>query len=123
MIAVDTSSLSRFLSGVDDHDTLIVETAIRAREALFPPVVVVEILSNPLLPKDALEVIRSIPLLPIHDRYWERAGRMRSSLMKANYKAAIADCLIAQSCIDNDVPLITWDRDYRHFRKSGLKLL
>lgn len=123
MIAVDTSSLSRFLRGVESHDTRIVETAIRARAALFPPVVVAEILSNPLLPNAALEVIRNIPLLTIHDGYWERVGRLRSSLIAASYKAAIADCLIAQSCIDNDVPLITFDRDYRHFQKSGLKLL
>jgi predicted nucleic acid-binding protein len=35
----------------------------------------------------------------------------------------LGDALIAQSCIDHDVPLITRDTDFRHFAKHcGLKL-
>jgi predicted nucleic acid-binding protein len=38
-------------------------------------------------------------------------------------KAKVADTLIAQSCIDHDVALITRDGDFRHFAKHcGLKL-
>lgn len=60
---------------------------------ILPPVVVTELLSNPLL------------------------------ILRARRKAKLADCLIAQSCIDNDAPLITYDRDFRHFERAGLKLL
>jgi predicted nucleic acid-binding protein len=123
MIAIDTSSLARFLDGIEERDTLMVEAALRARAALLPPVVLVEILSNPLIPDVAEQVIRGVPLLEVQEGYWERAGQMRSRLLQSKYKSAIADCLIAQSCIDNDVALITWDRDYGHFRDSGLKLL
>jgi predicted nucleic acid-binding protein len=43
--------------------------------------------------------------------------------MRKGLKAAVADALIAQSCIDNDVALITRDPDFRHFAKHcGLKL-
>jgi predicted nucleic acid-binding protein len=39
-------------------------------------------------------------------------------------KAKLADTLIAQLCIDHEVPLITRDRDFSHFQKfCGLKLL
>jgi predicted nucleic acid-binding protein len=38
-------------------------------------------------------------------------------------KAALADSLIAQCCIDADVALIARDGDYRHFAKwCGLRL-
>jgi predicted nucleic acid-binding protein len=31
--------------------------------------------------------------------------------------------LIAQSCLDHDIPLITYDHDFRHFVRVGLKLV
>jgi predicted nucleic acid-binding protein len=65
----------------------------------------------------------SLPLLPIHDGYWQRTGDLRAQLLRAGRKAKLADCLIAQACIDNDAPLITYDRDFRHFEVAGLKLL
>jgi predicted nucleic acid-binding protein len=35
----------------------------------------------------------------------------------------LADTLIAQSCIDHHVPLITRDVDFRHFAKLGMLVL
>jgi len=60
--------------------------------------------------------------LEILDGYWERAGLLRSQLLYFKLKANLGDSLVAQSCIDHDVPLITYDRDYRHFVRAGLKL-
>jgi predicted nucleic acid-binding protein len=37
--------------------------------------------------------------------------------------ALASDTLIAQTCIDHDVPLITRDQDFRHFVSAGLTLL
>lgn len=47
---------------------------------------------------------------------------MRSMLLSMTLKAKLPDVLIAQSCIDHDIPLITYDRDFRHFVRAGLKL-
>lgn len=33
------------------------------------------------------------------------------------------EVIIAQSCLDHDIPLITYDLDFRHFIPAGLKLL
>jgi predicted nucleic acid-binding protein len=41
----------------------------------------------------------------------------------AGFKAKLADTLIAQSCLDHDVPLITRDGDFRHFVALGLRVL
>jgi predicted nucleic acid-binding protein len=35
----------------------------------------------------------------------------------------LADTLIAQSCIDHRLPLITADLDFRHFKPLGLIVL
>jgi len=58
------------------------------------------------------------------DDYWERAGRARAILRKLKLKARTADALIAQSCIDHDVPLLTRDKDFEVYAKHcGLKLV
>ncbi len=51
------------------------------------------------------------------------AGSARRLRKQKGLRAKIADTLIAQSCIDHDVALITRDGDFRHFAKHcGLKL-
>jgi predicted nucleic acid-binding protein len=87
-----------------------------------PPIVVTEPLSVPPPTAAARRFITTIPLLPIVDGYWERAGELRYNVRAQKKAAGLGDCLIAQSCIDNDIPLITYDLDFRHFEPAGLKL-
>jgi len=62
--------------------------------------------------------------LDVSDGYWQRAGALRAKLLAKQRKAALADVLIAQSCIDNDVVLVTRDTDFRSLAKvSALKLI
>jgi predicted nucleic acid-binding protein len=51
--------------------------------------------------------------------FWERTGLLRSKILKRGLRGRLADTLIAQSCIDHGVPLLTRDRDFRHFAKYG----
>ncbi|HEY5237080.1 MAG TPA: PIN domain-containing protein [Rhizomicrobium sp.] len=123
MIAADTSSLSAFFAGEENTDTRFIQIALTARDIALPPVVVAEMLSDPSAQKEMLQTVAEFPLLPILEGYWERAGQSRRILKTKNVKAKIADTLIAQSCIDHDVALITRDSDFRHFAKHcGLKL-
>ena len=119
MIAVDTSAFARSLAQLhgDSADLLRQDDGT----AWFPPVVVAELFTNPWLSDEAADLIHTIPVLESHDGHWERAGRLRRSLLRLKFKANLADCLIAQSCIDHDIPLITYDRDFRHFERAGLK--
>jgi len=56
--------------------------------------------------------------------YWERGGLLRSGILSKGRKARVADALIAQSCLDASVPLVTRDTDFRHFAQlAGLLLL
>jgi predicted nucleic acid-binding protein len=123
LIAIDTSSFRRFLSGEEGPDVDLVVSALRSRRAALPPLAVTELLSEPTMEESTRAAIAGIRVLPLHERYWERTGLLRAQLIAKGLKARVADCLIAQSCIDNDAPLITFDRDFRHFASAGLILL
>jgi predicted nucleic acid-binding protein len=123
VIALDTSSLVHYLGGSTGKDIDAVDLALSESQACLPPVVLSEVLSDPKLPKPLEEVLLHIPTLDIQPGYWERAGRLRAQVFGEGHKARLADTLIAQSCLDHDVPLVTRDRDFRHFVAAGLRLI
>jgi len=123
MIAADTSSFRRYSTGEQGADVDAVEAALASESLHFPAVVVTELLSDPRADERIVAIIAKIPLLEISRGYWARAGALRASLLRSGHKATVSDTLVAQSCIDHHVPLITHDRDFRHFVKAGLKLL
>jgi predicted nucleic acid-binding protein len=124
LIAVDTSSLIAFLTGETGRDVEAVEIALRARQAALPPAAVSEALSDPKLARPAAKAILAIPTLEIRDGYWERVGALRARILSRGLRARLADALIAQSCIDHEVPLVSRDRDFRHYaRWGGLRLV
>jgi predicted nucleic acid-binding protein len=123
VIALDTSSTIAFLSGVRGIDVTALEAALRLRQGVFPPVVVTELLSDPVVRADLGALIRAVPRLEILDGYWDRAGELRARLLRRGLKARLADTLIAQSCLDHKVSLVTRDRDFRSFAiHAGLTL-
>ena len=81
-----------------------------------------EALSDPVLPRALIEDISTLPVLDVHEGFWHRADLLRAKVIKEGHKAKLADTLIAQSCIDQRVPLITHDRDFRHYSSLGLEL-
>lgn len=124
MVALDTSSFVAYLAGETNADANAVDLALQHEQGAFPPVVVTEILSGREVHARAASLILAIPTLVILEGYWERAGQLRARLRRHGLKAGVADTLIAQSCIDHDVALITRDRDFRHFaRHAGLRLV
>jgi predicted nucleic acid-binding protein len=124
VIAIDSSSLIAYLSGQPGKDTDAVDLALQQGQAVLPPVVLSEIMSEPKLPPDVAALLEQIPLLEITEGYWSRTGILRASLLRKRRKARLADCLIAQSCLDLEVPLITRDRDFRSIASAcGLTLL
>jgi predicted nucleic acid-binding protein len=123
MIAADTSSFSAFLDGDQGPDALLVAGALEQDQLLLPPVVVTEILSSTRLSADDAAELAKLPTLEVTEGYWERAGTLRRALLSRRFKSRLADALIAQSCIDHDIALITRDRDFRRYVSAGLQLL
>jgi predicted nucleic acid-binding protein len=122
LIAIDTSSLRRWSRNENGIDVIRVDAAVLSGDAALPPIVLSEALSSPAVEAGFVAFVLSLPLLPIDDGYWKRAGELRRSVLEAGLKANIADALIAQNCIDNNASLITHDADFRHFTLAGLKL-
>jgi predicted nucleic acid-binding protein len=124
MIAIDTSSWVAFFSGASGEDVELVGKALTESQACLVPVVLTELLSDPQLPARVAALLEDLPMLEVTDGYWERAGILRSEVLSRKLKARLADALIAQSCLDHDVTLISRDSDFRHFAAArGLALL
>jgi predicted nucleic acid-binding protein len=113
MIAADTSTWITFLEGGVASDTRLLEQALRDGHLLMVPAVLTELLSDPKLPASVSHRLTQIPLIETQAGYWERAGALRAKVLARGRKARLGDALIAQSCIDRGIPLITSDRDFR----------
>ncbi len=124
MIAADTSTWVAFLEGSAGDDTQLLDEALAGSQVVMVPVVLAELLSDPKLRSSIAETLSEVPPMEIGPGYWRRAGALRAKVLAKGRKARIADALIAQSCIDEDVPLITRDRDFRAFAEAaGLNLV
>lgn len=123
MIAADSSVVIDFMNNASGKHVEALVSALQGGDITLPPVVLSEVLSDPLLPPKHRNLLVGWPILDIWDGYWMRAGHTRAGLLKINLRARLPDVLIAQSCIDHGVPLIARDTDFRHFAKHcGLKL-
>src|SRR5262245_8962643 len=90
----------------------------------MPPVVLTEVLSDPKLPSAVAETLLQLPLIEIADGSWQRTSALRARVLAKRRKARLGDALIAQSCLDRGIPLLTRDRDFRAFAEAaGLDLL
>jgi predicted nucleic acid-binding protein len=65
-----------------------------------------------------------VPLIEVGEGYWQLAGLLRAKVLAKRRKARVGDALIAQSCIDRGVSLLTRDRDFWAFTEAaGLNLV
>ena len=119
MIAADTSTWIAFLEGGAGQDVDLLDRALGDRQVLMAPAVLTELLSDPKLPSDVRATLADLPLLEITDGFWRRAGELRALVLGKRRKARLGDALIAQSCLDRGVPLITRDRDFRAFADAA----
>lgn len=123
-LASDSSTFVAYVQGDSGRDVELLVATLKSGELALPPVVVAELLSQPGLPAALRDNILKLPMLDIEPQdYWVRAAGSRAAVLTHTLRARLADSLIAQSCIDAGVPLITRDADFRHFEKHcGLKL-
>jgi predicted nucleic acid-binding protein len=123
MIAVDTSTWIAYLQGEEGADVRLLDSALADRQVLMPPVVLTELLSDPKAPAEVADMLASLPLLEPDAGYWRRAAELRARVLARRRKARLGDALIAQSCIDRDIALLTRDRDFLAFEQAAaLKL-
>ena len=95
MIAADASSLVAYFNGSSGVDSERLASALVAGDLILPPIVLTEILSDPVSSTAIEEQIRQLPMLEIHDGYWIRAGHARRIVLTKGFKARVGDALIA----------------------------
>jgi len=119
MIAADTSTWIAFLGGAPGSDVELLGWSLRDRQVLMVPVVLSELLSDPKMPTPTAASLCDLPCLQITPSYWQRAGVLRAKVLAKQRKARLADALIAQSCLDHDLRLLTRDRDFQAFAEHA----
>jgi predicted nucleic acid-binding protein len=123
MVAIDTSTWVAFVQGQDGADVERLDRSLASGNMAFPLIVLTEILSDPKLPAQQRAIVLNLPTIEVTEGYWTRAAATRGKVLEHQLRARLPDTLIAQSCLDHDVALITRDRDFRHFSKHcGLRL-
>jgi hypothetical protein len=119
VIAADTSTWVAFLESGAGYDTESLDRGLEGRQVVMVPVVLTELLSDPGLPPEVSEMLLQIPQMEIRPGSWQRAGMLRAEVLAKRRKARLGDALIAQSCIDARVALLTRDRDFRAFVEAA----
>jgi len=119
VIAADTSSWVAFLDGSSGDDVRLLDRALDDRQVVMVPVVLTELSSDPSLPSAVAKTISEVPLIEVASGYWQRAGALRAKVLAKRRRARLGDALIAQSCIDQGISLITRDRDFRAFAEAA----
>jgi predicted nucleic acid-binding protein len=123
MIAADTNTWIAFLQGERGEDTQVLDRALEDREMLMVPVVLTELLSDPKLPSSVADTLSDVPRIEIEPGHWQRAGALRARVLTKRRKARLGNELIAQTCVDRGIPLLTRDWDFRSFvAATGLDL-
>jgi predicted nucleic acid-binding protein len=115
VITADSSTWVALLQGEPGEDTRRLRDALEGGSAIMLPVVLTELLSGPQLAAADALALAALPLAELQDGYWQRAGRLRARVLALGRKARLGDALIAQSCLDDALPLLTRDRDFLAF--------
>ena len=119
MIAADTSTWIAFLEGDSGQDVQLLGRALADHEVWMIPVVLTELLSDPGLSSGVAETLAEVPVIELESGYWQRAGALWAKVLSKRRKARLGDALIAQTCIDCGMALVTRDRDFRAFAAAA----
>jgi predicted nucleic acid-binding protein len=95
------------------------DEALEDKQVVMVPVVLAELFSDPKLDPEVGDTLAALPLIEVRDGFWKRAGALRAGVLKKRRKARLGDALIAQSCLDHQLPLVTRDGDFRAFADSA----
>ena len=124
MTCADTSCWIAYFAGQKGRDVDLLDSALRDKSIVLSPVVLAELLSSPDRGHAQEDYLKAVPLIELTEGFWARAGKTCASLAKHKYRAKLADALIAQSCIDGKVALLTRYRNFQPFaRHAGLALI
>jgi predicted nucleic acid-binding protein len=83
------------------------------------PAVLTELLSDPNLSSAVAATLVEVPLIEITAGFWERSAALRATVLAKRRKARLTAALIAQTCLDRGIPLLTRDKDFLAFADAA----
>ncbi len=123
MIA-DTSIWIEHFLGKPGDDLELFRIALNEGRVVMAPVVLSELLSSTEMTSDIEKVLSEMPFASPTSIFWRGAGKLRGQLAKHGMNASLADCLVMQSCLEHDLPLLTRDKGIKKFsNKAKLRLI
>jgi predicted nucleic acid-binding protein len=119
LIVVDTITWIAFFEDGDAEDVRLLDRMLQDRQVVMAPAVLTELLSAPGLSPEVAQILVDLPVIDVTPGYWKRAGALRAKVLAKRRKARLGDALIAQSCIDHGIALLTRDRDFLAFADAA----
>jgi predicted nucleic acid-binding protein len=124
LIVADSSVLIPWAEGDTTKKTDLLRHHIEQQTLCVAPISITELLSARDLRPEIRLLADALRVLELKDGYWSRAGLLRGQCLASGRRARLADALIAQACLDADLPLLTNDKDFEVFQViGGLKLV
>ena len=108
-LVVDTSAWVSYLRGKDQDD---LDLALQEGRAYLPPLVVAELFSGKMTPKqkeDLADLIRDLPICETPLEHWIRVGELRRVARDRGLSVSTPDAHVAQCAIDRDAILLAGD--------------
>ena len=123
MIADTSIWIDHFL-GKPGEDLDLFRIGLNEGRVVMAPLVLSELLSSTEMTADVEKALSEMPFAAPTPDFWKATGKLRRLLAKQGMNASFADCLVVQSCLELDLPLMTRDRGIKKFgAKVGLSLL
>ena len=108
-LVVDTSVWVEFFRGMP---LPVLETALEQGMVVLAPIVVAELLSAPISPRERTKLADMLADLPLHDTpfdHWRAVGELRARLARRGLTVSTPDAHVAQCAIDRAASV--WSRD------------
>jgi predicted nucleic acid-binding protein len=113
-LVVDTSCWITYFKGRKEFPDI--DQALHEARVHLPPLVIAELLSARLSPKEQRELLGFLKLLPLCEpdfQHWVRVGELRSKLLRKGLTVSTPDAHIAQCTLDLNAILFSEDLIFR----------
>jgi len=123
-VIADTSIWIDYFLGKPGEDLDSFRISLNEGRVVMAPAVLSELLSSTEMTATVEKALLEMPIASPTPAFWKDSGKLRRLLAKQGMNASLADCLVVQSCLEHDLPLLTRDKGIKKFAsKVGLVLL
>ena len=120
MILVDSSVWIDYFQGKSKHETRVLDGLLGTEPIVIGDLILTEVLQGFRADKDFRTARRLLSAFPVHDMLGKQMALKSAENFRALRKRGVtirktADVIIASYCIENKIPLLFSDRDFRPF--------